>query len=110
MDLFARAIILDEKEAKTGNLVLSGLSSGVIPEEILSLIHLNTLTIEDSKCSTIIFPDKLYELTNLKNVHIHSTLISEIPKQLFSVSSITNLCLGGNLIDSISQKYHSSPT
>ncbi|WP_426492207.1 hypothetical protein [Hymenobacter sp. 102] len=103
MDLFTKSLILKEKEEKTGKLLLPGLLTGIIPEDLTTLEHLDTIIIQDSKCSKITFPSNLQKLTKLKNIHIHQTLITEIPEELFSAISITNLCLGGNKIEHISE-------
>jgi internalin A len=101
MAISAAQAIRQAKEEGVRKLVLSGLTSGVIPAELLDLENLDGLMIRDSKVEFITFPEGLAKLTKLKEIHIHSTLITEIPQEVYKVTTLKNLCLGRNLISNI---------
>lgn len=93
-------IIKEEKQNKSGRLMISGIDFDFLPIEVCELTHLKSLFIENNKIDFEL-PIEITRLKNLKEIHIHSTGITKIPEAITKIKKLENLCLGGNKIKTI---------
>jgi internalin A len=89
-----------ERKKQSGRLRISEINFENLPAEICELTHLRSIFIENNKHSFTL-PANLKKLLVLKEFHIHQTGLTEIPKEIFEIKNLENLCLGGNKIGSI---------
>jgi internalin A len=90
-------IIEEEKIRNTGRLHIAGIDFDTLPYEVCSLKNLKSLYIEGNKLDFKI-PDELVKLKKIKEIHIHQTGLTKLPIVITEISSLENLCLGGNKI------------